>query len=250
MSIFPPRRFQSRTRSEDILALFREMIRDETLKPGDRLPNERALAAHLGVSRPPLREAIRALAAMKLLEVRHGAGTFVSSLESELLCEPLEFVLAVDDSAVISLIEARLIVEPPAAALAAERITSIEVGALQEELQAGLRSQSSPSELVQHNGRFHALIHRASHNPFLTKTMSAVSTVSLRSILPMLSLSENAHRTIEEHTAIVEAICSHRPIDAAAAMRDHLTRIEGQLRTREETGEAPLPTSSERRPLM
>src|SRR5438067_5760864 len=99
------------------------MILRGELQAGQKLPPERELAAQLGVSRSSLREAIRALIALNILESRHGNGTFVTSLDPELLAEPIDFVLKVNESALDALFEARKVVEAGVAALAAERAT-------------------------------------------------------------------------------------------------------------------------------
>ena len=97
--------------SKQIAEQLLEMLRERQLRPGDRLPPERELASMMQVSRPSLREALRALTIMNVLEVRQGAGTFVTSLETELLVEHLDFVVSLDDTSLIALFEARRIVE-------------------------------------------------------------------------------------------------------------------------------------------
>src|SRR5438874_4035955 len=95
---------------EAIDTIKRMIVRGE-LQAGQRLPAERDLAAQLGLSRPSLREAIRALIALNILESRHGEGTFVSSLEPDLLTEPIDFVLQVNDGGLRALFEARRVLE-------------------------------------------------------------------------------------------------------------------------------------------
>ena len=124
------RKILSKQITEQLLA----MLKERQLRPGDKLPPERELAAMMQVSRPSLREALRALMMMNVLEVRQGAGTFVTSLETELLVEHLDFVVSLDDSSLPDLFEARKIVELGIVGLAAQRITEEELA----ELEAGL----------------------------------------------------------------------------------------------------------------
>src|SRR5690606_41971721 len=107
--------------AEEIIARLLGLIRDRQLQPGDKLPPERELAAMLGVSRPSLREALRALSVMNVLELRQGDGTYVSSLEPDLLVEHLGLVLSIDDSTFLPLLDTRNIVAVGIVALAAER---------------------------------------------------------------------------------------------------------------------------------
>jgi GntR family transcriptional regulator, transcriptional repressor for pyruvate dehydrogenase complex len=103
------------------------LIREEHLKPGDKLPPERELASMMQVSRPSLREALRALSLLNIIEIRQGDGTYVSSLTLELLIEPLDLILMLDHSTIQQLFEARKKLEVGIAALAAERITTEEL---------------------------------------------------------------------------------------------------------------------------
>ena len=219
-----------RSRPNDVFLLLKEMIRDGKCRPGERLPNERDLAHHLGVSRPSLREAIRALAAMNILEVRHGDGTYVTSLDPELLAEPLQLILAIDDSAIFSLFEVRRLIEPAAAGLAAERATSQERDLLRRELERGMACQSQPAALIEHDTALHRLVHQAAHNALLVSVSASLSGLARRARLRTVQLPENARLTMEEHRAYVEAICEGQPTAAAAAMLQHLQRIERQLR--------------------
>jgi GntR family transcriptional regulator, transcriptional repressor for pyruvate dehydrogenase complex len=219
-----------RSRPKDVFLLFKAMIRDGQCRPGERLPNERDLAHHLGVSRPSLREAIGALAAMNILEVRHGDGTYVTSLEPELLAEPLQLILAIDDSAIFSLFEMRRLIEPAAAGLAAERATAQERDLLRRELERGMACQSQPAVLIEHDTALHRLVHRAAHNALLVSVSASLSGLARRARLRTVQLPENARLTMEEHRAFVEAICEGQPTAATAAMLKHLQRIERQLR--------------------
>src|SRR2546428_3521806 len=109
--------------TDDAIDKIRERIVSGAWGPGDRLPKESELAAELGLSRNSLREAVRALSQLRVLEVRQGDGTYVSSLEADLLLESTGFVshLLVGESA-LELFEVRRLLDGSAAALAAARI--------------------------------------------------------------------------------------------------------------------------------
>src|SRR6267143_3284758 len=139
----------------------RELIVSGSWGPGDRLPTETELAAQLGLSRNSLREAVRALSQLRVLEVRQGDGTYVTSLEPELLLESTSFVshLLVGESA-IELFEVRRLLEGAAAALAAARIDSTGKEALRSKLDRMIES-ATVEELVQAVVDFHVVIARA-----------------------------------------------------------------------------------------
>ena len=141
------------------------MILDGRLAPGQRLPSERALSEALRISRPTVREAIRSLQAMHILESRHGAGTFVASLSVEELLAPLQFVLSLADGALEHLFEVRLLLEPGAAALAAERATPDEVGDLRDCAARAEKAVDDPDAMLRLDTELHERIVRASANP-------------------------------------------------------------------------------------
>src|SRR5713226_8589555 len=129
--------------------------------PGDRLPKETELAAQLGLSRNSLREAVRALSQLRVLEVRQGDGTYVSSLEPDLLLESTGFIshLLLGDTA-LDLYEVRRILEAAAAALAAARIDAEEKAGLGRSLER-MRDAHTVEELVEADVAFHAIIAKA-----------------------------------------------------------------------------------------
>ena len=95
--------------AEQAVRRIQNLVQGGELAPGERLPAERELARQLGVSRSTLREAIRALVVMNILVSRHGDGTYVSSLEPELLAEPFQFIIPISDEALLHLFEVRMV---------------------------------------------------------------------------------------------------------------------------------------------
>ena len=108
---------QKEALSEKIAERLLSLIKEKQLKPGDRLPPERELAVSMGVSRPSLREALRALSIMHIIENRQGSGTYITSLQPETLVEHLDFIIALNDSSFLDLFEARKILEGIGAAV-------------------------------------------------------------------------------------------------------------------------------------
>ena len=207
--------------------------------PGDRLPKEKELAAQLGLSRNSLREAVRALSQLRVLEVRQGDGTYVTSLKPELLLESTSFVshLLVGESA-LELFEVRRLLDGSAAALAAARIDK----AGKEELGARLQqmvASRTVEELVEADVDFHAVIARATGNTFLTSLLASLSSRTLRARMWRAREVDNAFDiTRDEHRRIFESVIRGDPELARAAAMAHIASGERWLR-------AQLATSAE-----
>ena len=116
---------------ESTIGRIKQMLVDGELRPGDRLPVEKDLAADLGVSRNTLREAVRALTTLKVLQTRQGDGTYVTSLEPDLLLDGMAFVAELHGEAgELQFLHVRRLLEPEATALAVSRLTEAEVAEL------------------------------------------------------------------------------------------------------------------------
>jgi GntR family transcriptional regulator, transcriptional repressor for pyruvate dehydrogenase complex len=215
-----------RTYVADTIRTIKDMILDGRLAPGQRLPAERSLSEALGVSRPTVREAIRSLRAMNILESRHGAGTFVASLSVEELLRPLQFVLSLAEGGLEHLFEVRLLLEPGAAAFAAERATEEQIAGLQD---CAARAEAHDTEdaeaLRQLDIELHERILEASDNPLLQHLAGAISALGAESRSFTTRLPGVLPRTVVEHRAIVEAIAAGDTEAARAAMDGHIARI-------------------------
>jgi GntR family transcriptional repressor for pyruvate dehydrogenase complex len=202
------------------------MLRERRLGPGDKLPPERELAAMMQVSRPSLREALRALTMMNVLEVRQGAGTFVTSLETELLVEPLDFVVSLDDSSLIALFEARRIVELGIVGLAAQRITEEELAELEAGLSRSRETVDDPAAFLQADVDLHKIITRAARNPIMSRVIDSISRLLLLSRSRTVEVPGIRAQTIQDHRAIVAALKRRDAEAAKEAMLQHLNNVE------------------------
>ncbi len=194
--------------TDDAIDKIQKLIISGSWGPGDRLPKETELAAQLGLSRNSLREAVRALSQLRVLEVRQGDGTYVTSLEPELLLESTGFVshLLVGESAV-ELFEVRRLLEGAAAALAAARTDAAGKEALRATLERMIEAETVEA-LVEADVDFHAVMARATGNTFLT----------------------SLDVTRDEHRRIYEAIVAGDPELARAAAMAHIASGERWLR--------------------
>jgi GntR family transcriptional regulator, transcriptional repressor for pyruvate dehydrogenase complex len=218
--------------TEEAIDKIRERIVSGDWAPGERLPKEAELAAQLGLSRNSLREAVRALSQLRVLEVRQGDGTYVSSLEPDLLLESTGFVshLLLGETAV-DLYEVRRILEAAAAGLAAARIDEEESEELLRSLER-MRAAQSVEELVEADVAFHAVIARAAGNSVLTSLLASLSTRTMRVRLWHGRAADDAlDETREEHRRIYEAIIAGDPELARATATAHIASGERWLRS-------------------
>jgi GntR family transcriptional repressor for pyruvate dehydrogenase complex len=226
-AIFEP--LERSTLAEDIAARILQLIEEKRLQPGDRLPSERQLAATLGVSRPILREALRALSIMNITDTRSGEGTFVTSLDTDLLVGHLGFVLALDDSTFLQLFEARKILEPGIAMLAAERITEAEVAALEDCLRRAEAALEDHDAFLEMDIQLHTQLTRAASNPILTRFMVSLGELTRASRLRTVQIPGVAEETLEDHRRIVGAVERRDGEAAREAVLLHLDHVESRL---------------------
>ncbi|MEV6650614.1 FadR/GntR family transcriptional regulator [Streptomyces sp. NPDC051219] len=218
--------------TDEAIERIKGMIVSGALRPGDRLPKESELAADLGLSRNSLREAVRALSLIRILDVRQGDGTYVTSLDPQLLLEALSFVVEFhrDDTA-LEFLAVRRILEPAAIAMAASRITDAELDRLTAQLDA-LGPQQSAEELAAADLEFHRGIVRAAGNSVLCSLLDGLSAPVTRGHVRRGPTEEDAvSRTLHEHRAILTAL---RDRDAEAARSwatVHIAGVEQRLRS-------------------
>ena len=207
------------------------MLISGQLKAGDRLPPENELSDQLGLSRSSLREAVKALELIRVLDVRRGDGTYVTSLEPELLAETMGFMVEIhQESSAAELLEVRRILEPGAAAHAATRIDARSVTALRGCLNAVLPGDSA-AELAAHDAAFHSLIARASGNPYLGGLLDSLTGSALRlRAWQRVTEAGAVASVLHEHAAILEAMTLGDAELARSLMTVHIASAERWLR--------------------
>lgn len=217
--------------TDEAIERIKAMIVTGDLRPGDRLPKEADLAAHLGLSRNSLREAVRALALMNVLDVRQGDGTYVTSLSPSLLLEAMTFVADFHrDETVMELFEVRRILEPKATAMAAARISDEELAELGAHL-ALVSPETGVEELVRNDIEFHNRIAVASGNTVLAGLIDHLAGRTTRArIWRGLTQHDAVERTLAEHRAILEALTEHDTETARSWATVHVAGVEHWLR--------------------
>lgn len=206
------------------------LIKQRHFLPGDKLPQERKLAEMLQVSRPSLREALRTLSIMNVIEIRQGTGTFVSSLEPKRLLEHLDFVFALDESTVEKLFESRKMVEIGIAELAARRISDDHLVELEALMQRLVHAKGDHEAFLNVDLDMHELIAEAADNPMLSRFMASISRLSLASRRHTIRQPGIFDRSIKDHGRIVHALKTRNPEAAREAMRMHLQNVENASR--------------------
>jgi DNA-binding FadR family transcriptional regulator len=217
--------------TDEAIEKIKEMIVSGELRPGDRLPREADLAERLGLSRNSLREAVKALSLIHVLDVRQGDGTYVTSLEPSVLLDAIGFVIDFHrDDTVLEFLEVRRILEPAATAMAAVRMTRDEVASLRV-LLAEVGKNPSVDELVANDLEFHRRIALGSGNQVLCSLIEGLSGPTQRARMWRGLTQESAvARTLAEHGAICAAIGAGQPEVARAWATVHVAGVEQWLR--------------------
>ena len=220
------------SQTDVVISGVKRMLSSRRLRPGDRLPIEKDLAAELQVSRGSLREGVRALSTMGILETRQGAGTFVTRLEPSALLSAMEFWVGLQDGERANQVHTvRRALETEAAAAAAicigkERLD--EAGRILERAHAAIHSDPIQHEAaMQCDVEFHRLIAEASANHVLSALIETVSTNTIRGRMwRSIHDNEGLLATHREHLGILEALRQHDVDRARARMANHLYAVE------------------------
>jgi GntR family transcriptional repressor for pyruvate dehydrogenase complex len=218
--------------TDEAIDKIKQMIISGRVRPGEKLPREADLAAELGLSRNSLREAVKALSLINVLDVRQGDGTYATSLAPSLLLEALSFIVDFHrDDTVLEFLEIRRILEPAATALAAARMPDedrVELGKVLDAADA-----SAPvDEFVAADMEFHRLIAVGSGNSVLASLVDNISVPTARAREWRGMTEPRAQeRTLAEHRAIYQAIMNRDPDLARSTAIVHIAGIESWLRT-------------------
>jgi GntR family transcriptional repressor for pyruvate dehydrogenase complex len=233
--------------TDEAIEKIKDMIVRGDLRPGDRLPPEKELSERLGLSRSSMREAVKALEVIRVLDVRRGDGTYVTSLDAALLLEAVSFIVDLHHGeSILEIFAVRRVLEAHAATSAAMRATPDQVAALKAEV-AGVEPGTDIESLAEHDTRFHALVADISDNRYLSSLLENMSTSTLRArVWRGLTQDSAAERTLREHDGIADAIAARDPDLAAALMTAHIAGVEDWLRrAADETLTAPATRLSE-----
>jgi GntR family transcriptional repressor for pyruvate dehydrogenase complex len=218
--------------TDEAIEQIKQMILGGELRPGDRLPREAELSAALGLSRNSLREAVRALALINVLDVRQGDGTYVSSLEPGVMLDAVTFVVDVQrDDSLLEFLEVRRLLEPAATSMATTRMDDAEIAGLADLLDE-LGPDPTVEDLVANDQEFHRRIALGSGNSVLASLVESFSGPLHRArVWRGLTQESATTRTLDEHRAIQQAMATRRHDVARAWAEVHVAGVEQWLRS-------------------
>jgi GntR family transcriptional repressor for pyruvate dehydrogenase complex len=215
--------------SDEIVNQIKNQISEGMLKPGDRLPPERELFKEFGVSRPSLREALNSLVAMGFLEVK-GKRTFVKSVASESMQNPLSLLIKTDTQKIFDLIEVRKAMEAWGAFLAAQRATEEDIKQLENSLKEMRRAFEEGRSWEKQDADFHLGIAQATHNTIQTHIMSTIYDLLRESVARVFKDRSKVKKLLDHHYRIFSAIKSHSPGKARERTLEHLNYVELEVK--------------------
>jgi GntR family transcriptional repressor for pyruvate dehydrogenase complex len=211
---------------EEIVRQVKAMIAEGRLKSGDRLPPERDLAEKFVVSRTSVREALRALESLGLVEIRAGEGTFIREVSIDALIEPLARLLVSERAATGELFEARRLLEPSLAALAAARATPEEMQEMERILEEQAKEIAAGRTGLAQDAQFHAAIGVAAHNRAITRIAHAIMDLLTQSREDSLNTPGRPTRSHEDHRRVLAAIRARDAERSRLAMLEHIEAVE------------------------
>ena len=208
---------------EEAMVRLAELIRKGRFKPGDRLPSERDLAAQIKISRATLREALRVMQLQGVIVSRRGSGNYIASGNAQDLARTL------DQLALKDIFELRFIIEPPIAALAAQRATSGDIATLENILHKHEQQATHQKNFGDSDAEFHAAMAAATHNHALVQIGATLMQVIAPSRIKSLQTARRAQSSLTSHRTLLDAICAHDPQRAQSEMEEHIRSVDRAL---------------------
>lgn len=203
-----------------------ELIRTGNLRPGDRLPSERELVEIFGISRPSLRESMRALSVLGIVESRHGGGAFVTELDAPTMLAPLDFFLSLSQANFDDAFESRRIIEVEIVRKAATKAGRADIADLNDMIAAHATIQNDPVGFRILDSRFHEKLSGIAGNAVLQRVAYGLYNMGLDFRRQATAEAGLIAQSTEDHARIAAAIAEHDADGAAQAMTRHLRHIE------------------------
>lgn len=210
---------------EDVARQIERLILKK-LRPGDKLPSERELAELLSVSRSSIRDAIRSLELMGMVEPRQGAGTIVCEISSSSVTNPLANALKRKEEHISELLDFRKILEPPLASRAATHASPDEISEMDDILKRQEAKLRSGETAIAEDSEFHYAIAMASGNSVVLKVLDILMDLLRETRERTLQVEGRPQKSLAGHRLILSAIKRHDQEGAKAAMRRHIEDVE------------------------
>lgn len=222
----PVRALPRTTLTEAAFEQLIEYVVKGTWKAGDRLPPERELCQQFGIARTSLREALKAMELVGMLDSRVGDGTFVCP-RSEFLSRPLLWAFTgTDHEELVEIMEARALLEENIAGLAAERGTKEEITQIEDAITQMRDAIAAGTSILDSDMRFHLAVATAAHNEVLRNAVQLLRNITRQWLMYKVQMPNVASSVLKRHEAIYRAIASRKPNAARLAMRKHLVETQ------------------------
>lgn len=214
--------------AEQIVRQLAGLIKSGDLKPGDRLPAERTLASEFGVGRPTLREALRALQLLGILDIRHGGGVFVAEWQPDTLFGPLHLFVSLQPHDLGTILAARKVIEGAVIAFVASKVGEAHINRLEANLvalealiAAGQNDGECRDEFNRLAQQFRDIIAEAADNPILVRAIMSLDLLSAAARNRMTGRA-TLERLLENHRRMLQALIAHDPVAAREALEAHI----------------------------
>ena len=225
--------------AEEVANRIRTLILDDTFPQGQPLPSERVLTEQFGVSRGSIRDALRMLETIGLIETQHGRGTFPRELTVDRLVAPLASMMTFQHDLQDELLDVRRMFEPAVARVAAARATDEDFADLQRILDAQQRKLKKGQSAIVEDTAFHAALARSTRNRVVVSLMATLNDLLVESRKLTLKQKGRPAKSIEGHEAVVAAMRRRDAEAAAQAMYKHIDQIASlQLHASEFPGDS------------
>ena len=206
------------------------LLNSGAIHVGDRLPSERELAETFGVGRSAVREALKSLSLLGLLEIRQGDGTYLRKGSSTVLPQVIQWGMLLDKQHIDSLLDARRVIEIGLAELAAARRTREDLTELGERLELLRASINDSNVWVSCDVNFHLQVAVSAHSETLSDVLHRLRSLLEMSMEHNQAQSEGNLAKFTEHEQVYIAIRDQDPAGASLAMREHMDRVSQRLR--------------------
>jgi GntR family transcriptional regulator, transcriptional repressor for pyruvate dehydrogenase complex len=223
--------------SAEIARKLLDYLLSGVLLPGDRLPSERELSRTFGVGRSAVRDALKPLTLLGIIDVRQGDGTFLRATESELLPKAVEWGLLLGERRALDLVEARRHIEVTLATLAAQRRSEDDLRELRRLLRQ-MEEAGSDDEFIDADMAFHLRLAEAAGNSVLSGILTNIRSLIQVWITRVTYAADSVTPSYQEHVPVMEAVEARDPAAAAAAMAAHLDSAGAKLARTLETERA------------
>jgi GntR family transcriptional repressor for pyruvate dehydrogenase complex len=225
------KKIKKETVTETIVNQIKDLIERNCFEVGQQLPSERELTAQLGVSRPSVREAMKALQLMGIVEIRSGSGTYLRE-RAHLLSDHFAIQNLLSKFTWLELTEARVVLESGLISIATEKAVEADMRALREACDNMYKNAADPVRFLEHDFAFHLTIAEASQNRFLVEMLSATRDLLLEVNQEVLKVAQQIDRAMESHEQILQAITDRDKNKARRAMSFHLKTVAKAIVTR------------------